>query len=184
MPVDSCDPDLIASLVRSGSPDALDRIARCYGERLLAVGLRQCRLPVEAEDAVQDALLLAGEHLTDYRGEGSVEAWVSVMVSRACARMRRGRKNDPALHTSAVEPPARRPDPEDLAAQRELVGVVLAGLGPEDTRLLWMADVEGRKAPEIAALEGLSAAAVRARLSRARRRVRPQLAATLQVRSD
>lgn len=179
MSVESCDPDLIASLVESGSPDALDRIARCYGERLMAVGLRQCRLPSEAEDAVQDALLSAGEHLGAYRGEGSVEAWVSVMVSRACARMRRGRKNDPLLHTSAVEPPSAQPDPEDAAARRELLKVVLSGLRPQEARLLWMADVEGRKAPEIAEIEGISAEAVRARLSRARRRVRPQLAAAL-----
>lgn len=69
----SCDPAEIAALMRDGDLTALDRLTRCQGERLLAVGRRYCRNEEDARDAVQDALLTAGAHLADYRGEGSAE---------------------------------------------------------------------------------------------------------------
>jgi len=173
----SCNTDHIASLVRSGEPDALSTIARCCADRLLAVGRQQCRLPSEAEDAVQDALLAASEHLSDYRGDGSIEAWLSTIVARSCARMRRGQKNDPRLHTH-TETPSLGDDPESATARAELrdtLSVALSTLRPQDARMLWMADVEGHTTPELAAAEGLQPATVRARLSRARRRLRAQL---------
>ena len=37
---------------------------------------------------VQDALLAAGKHLRDSRGEGAVEGWVTTRVARACSRLR------------------------------------------------------------------------------------------------
>jgi len=47
-----CHPDLIVRLVRAGDLAALDRISRCYGAHLLAVGRRVCRDDERARDAV------------------------------------------------------------------------------------------------------------------------------------
>ena len=176
-----CDLGEIEALMAAGDSDALARMAECFGERLLSVGLRACRRPDDAEDAVQDALLAAGTRLDTFRGEGSVEAWLSVMVARACYRMQRGQKNDPALHAPAAEvslPDRARPDPEAGAAARELGDALRGALGAlnsQDQRIVRQALLGGRTGPEIARQEGLSPEAVRARLARARRRLRHTL---------
>jgi RNA polymerase sigma-70 factor, ECF subfamily len=168
MPVspDACHPARLAALARAGDVAALDALVRCQGARLLAVGRRHCRTVAEAEDAVQDALLAAGEHLDAYRGEAPLEAWVGRMVARACGRMRRGRKNDPALHAVDAEVVAPCVDPA-LSAE---LSRALGALSPAD-RVLLQLDAEGWTSPEIAEALGLSADAVRARLSRARKKL-------------
>lgn len=172
------DAHALARLARAGDLAALDALTRAAGDRLLAAGRRYCASQADAEDAVQDALVAAGTHLADWRGEGPLEGWVVRMVARACARMRRGRKNDPRWNLRDVDV-AGGTDPESEARRAELagrLGAALATLAPEDRAILLLAEAEGWTGPEIAAETGLSPEAVRARLSRARRRLRAQLA--------
>ena len=175
-----CDPGEIIALMRAGDQEALDRLTRCYGQRLLEYGRRKCGDAERAQDAVQDALLAAGEHLQDFRAEGSVEGWLVRMVAHACSRMRRGRKNDPKLHSlvgdvNLVDPQA---SPEDEAFRGQLaarLGEVLLELSATDRAVVLLSDAEGYKGPEIAEALGLSHDAVRTRLSRVRRRLRGRL---------
>jgi len=172
-----CEPDAIAALVRAGDVAALDRMTRCFGDRLLAIGRRACGCDDRAKDAVQDALLAAGLHLTDFRADGEVEGWMAKMVVHACARMRRGGKNAPhaALDDAA---PSAEASPEVAAAGREVLhrlGELLGELGPIDRAIVVLADAEDWTAPEIAVRLGLSPDSVRARLSRAHKRLRALL---------
>lgn len=176
--VDRCDRDELLRLMRAGDLVALDRMTRCYGERLIATGRRHCRGEEEARDAVQDALLAAGEHLQDYRAEGSVEGWLVRMVIRACGRQRRGRKNDPLLHVREASLTSAAASPEQLAARGELaiaLGEALGALSPTDRLIVLLAEGEDWTGPEISAELGLTPGAVRSRLSRARRRLRERL---------
>jgi RNA polymerase sigma-70 factor (ECF subfamily) len=173
----ACDPGRLAALVRAGDVAALDRITRCHGERLLAVGVRWCRTHEDAEEAVQDALVGAGGSLASWRGDGPVEGWLVRMVINACHRRRRGQKTDANRHFTDVELPGDD-DPEARAQQGEVavqVGRALATLSPEDRALLLMVDGQGWTPAEVAAETGLNAGAVRTRLSRARARVRGAL---------
>ena len=177
-----CDPDEIARLARAGDMASLDKLTRCHGERLLAIGRRYCHSEEDAQDAVQDALFEAGRHLADYRGEGRLESWVVAMVARACGRMRRGRKNDPSLHAIDVELAGQGPDPEMSVGQAmmaEALGQALLELKPQDRAIVVLAEAEGWKGPEIAQKMGMSPGAVRSRLSRARRTVRQSMEARL-----
>ncbi|MBN1337016.1 MAG: sigma-70 family RNA polymerase sigma factor [Deltaproteobacteria bacterium] len=172
--------DEIVQLVKRGDIQALDVITRCFGDRLLAIGRRTCRDEEEAQDAVQDALLSAGIHLTSFRGEGSVEGWLGRMVQNACFRMRRGRKNDPSLHRTDLEVQAHEEDPEQLSARAETataLGHALLTLPPMDRAILLLAEGEGWTGPEIAERMGLSPGAVRTRLTRMRSRLREELRA-------
>lgn len=164
--------------MRAGDIAGLEQLTRCQGERLLAVGRRYCRDEQDARDAVQDALVSASTHLADFRGEGSAEGWVLRMVARACGRMRRGRRNDPALHGGDLDTVAGEDDPESLAGRAriaEALGTALLSLTAKDRAVLLLAEAEGWTGPEIAAELGLTANAVRTRLSRARKAMRAQL---------
>lgn len=177
-----CDPDLLVRLVRSEDREALDRITLCYGDRLLLAGRRHCRTEAEAEDAVQDALATATEKLSTFRGEGSLEGWLVRIVARACRRMSRGRKNDGSAHVSLPVLSSDGVDPESDAAGRELQALLadaLTELSPTDRGILLLAEVEDWTAPEIGSQLGLSAGAVRTRLTRTRAKLRSVLAAAL-----
>ena len=175
----SCDPARIAELVQSQDSEALDRIARCYFSYLMRVGRCACRDPASAPDAVQDALVSAAERAEQFRGDGSVKAWLSRMVVNACRCRERGRKNDPSwnrpladTHTSA------RSGPEDSAALAELSSHLeraISSLKPDDRELFVLSQIDGASAPDLARAFDLSPDAVRARLTRIRRRLRVEL---------
>jgi len=172
---DACDPDLLTTLVRNGDPGALDRITRCYGQKLLAAGRRHCRTADEAEDAVQDALVTAGTHLDSFRGEGSLEGWLVRIVASACRRMSRGRKNSAELRDEGVELLVASSSPESEAEQHELgeaLSAALLELNPDDRLIVLLSEVDGFDAPEVAERVGLSPGAVRTRLTRIRGRLR------------
>ena len=179
-----CDPSEVAGLMKTGDMSALDRMTRCYGDRLLAVGRRYCRTETEAEDAVQDALLSAGMHLKDFRGAGSVEGWLVRMVANACHHMHRGRKNDPKLHDVTMVLESGSASPEDAALSGQLsqaLGEALLTLKPQDRAVVLLAEAEGWTGPEIAERLEISPGAVRTRLSRARARLRDHLTEAIEV---
>jgi RNA polymerase sigma-70 factor, ECF subfamily len=157
-------------LVRSGSEAALDQITRCYSERLLQAGRRHCRTSAEAEDAVQDALLVAAEQLRALRDDRSLEGFLVRVVASACRRLSRGHKNDAALHDAEHEL-AGGTDPEEEAARRELAAVLdgaLLALSPKDRSILLLAELEDFSAAEIGRELAMTDGAVRTRLSRLR----------------
>jgi len=176
----ACDPDVLLRLVEGGDMEALDRITRCYGARLMAIGRRQCESEDRAEDAVQDALEAAANHLDSFRGEGSLENWLARMVTNACRRMQRGRKGNAALHTEfGEESDEGLAGPEELVATQRLGEELVSALGvltPQDRAIVLLAEVNGWKGPEIAKSLGLSPGQVRTRLSRSRGQLRTQLA--------
>ncbi len=178
----ACDPAQLVAFVKAGDMRALDRLTRCHGQRLLAVGRRYCRSEAEAQDAVQDALLAAGRNLGGYRGDGPVEGWVVRMVANACHHMRRGRKNDPHLHDVEAVLMTDSASPEEAAMTGQLaeaLGDALQALDPTNRTIVLLAEGEGWTGPEIAAELGLSAGAVRVRLTRSRARLRKLMAERL-----
>ena len=175
----ACDPTVLLELVKQGDLEALDRLTRCYSVRLLEVGRKQCRNEDSARDAVQDALEAAATHLSDFRGEGSLEGWLSRMVTNACRRMQRGRKADRSLHVEFEDEQAGgAPGPEDLVSQQHLgeeLVQALESLSPQDRAIVLLAEVNGWKGPEIAAALDLTPGQVRTRLSRSRAQLRQEL---------
>jgi len=175
-----CEPTRLAELMREGNLEALDRLSRCYGQRMLQMGRRRCGDDDKAQDAVQDALESAGRNLAAFRGEGSVEGWLLRMVQNACHRMRRGRKNDPHLHAEMdAETPSNSEDsPEAAAVRGEMavaLGEALLELDARDRTLLLLGDGEDWRGPELAEKLGMTETAVRTRLSRLRKRLRDDL---------
>ena len=169
-----CNPQVLVRLAQAGGSEALDRLTRCYGDRLLKAGQRYCRTRSEAEDAVQDTWFYASQHLDDFRGEGSLEGWLVRVVATACRRQARGSKN--AVHEGDAElVAAGGPSPFEASTARELaenLQAALLSLSEDDRAIVLLAEVEDWRTREIAAELGLSEGAVRTRLTRARARLR------------
>lgn len=163
--------DLLA-LMQAGDLLALDRFARDYSHKLLAVARRQCHLAADAEDAVQQALLDASTSMQGIRDDGAPLAWLSTLVARTCSRL-----NKQAQHDELTDEPCGCEDGEQSAERRELVRRVGDGLMTlqRTDRLAFLMSLEGFDSVEIAEHFGLSHDAVRSRLKRARAHLRDTL---------
>lgn len=174
----SAPPDLLA-LMQSGDLLALDHFVREYSQKLMAVARRQCHLAADAEDAVQQALLVASSAMTGIRGDGAPLAWLSTLVARSCYRL-----NAVAARAETLtEAPCACDDPAVVAERRELTARLsdaLMTLSRTD-RVAFLLSVEGFTSVEIAEHLALSRDAVRSRLKRARQHLRVALDDTLEL---
>ncbi len=170
--------DLVA-LLRAGDIEALDRVTRCYGDRLMAAARRVCRSDAEAQDAVQDATLAAWRYGVGFRGDGAVDRWLVRLVASACHRLHRGLANQAPHVVLETELAAEQPTPEMLAGRAELAAVLgeaLLGLAPRDRAILILSDAQGWRGPEIAEALQMTPGSVRTRLSRLHAQLRVSLA--------
>ena len=83
-----------AELVRrvlAGDADAFRTIMQRHNRRLYRIARSVLRNNAEAEDAVQEAYVSAFTHLSSYRGESSLAAWLSRIAIRARPNLDRRR---------------------------------------------------------------------------------------------
>lgn len=166
----------------AGDATVVADLFNCYGDALGRFLVRRCGAGPDAEDALQDAFEAAARSLGTYRGDAPTSSWLFRVAANACTRMRRGMKNDPSLHAPLDESPMAELDPLDVdsfvAARIAPLKEGLLGLAETDRAVLLLRDAEGLTAQETAEALGLSVAAVKSRLHRARARVREALKAS------
>lgn len=168
-----------------------EQVFREYAPRIYHIARRLLGNDADAEDVTQDVLLQVVRKLDTFRGDAQISTWLHRVTVNAALAHRAKRANrqkhetggnaaDDALTPSYSTPPKRwnvSPDESVLAAeQSELIERAIAQL-PEPFRDVYvLADVEGLPNAEIGEMLGLSLAAVKSRLHRARLRMRDELA--------
>lgn len=180
--------DALVQAAQGGDGEALDALLKRYQPLILRFGARMCRHPEDAQDVVQETLLAAARTLHAFRGDASVSTWLYAIARSFCIKKRRRGPFAPkvvSLETDASRIGAARdraPNPERSLADRELgasLESAIAALEPEYREVLLLRDVEGLSAAEVGEVTGLSVAAVKSRLHRARVAVRDRLAPLL-----
>ena len=165
--------------VKEGDPDSYAILVNRHQARLQRLARRLLRNDADAEDAVQNAHLLALQHLDQFAGRASFVSWMSsITVNEALTQMRR-RKNCLVSCDDFVEI-LRSPDrsPEQNAVAREAGHVLGAALNrlPETYRMVfYLREVRDLSTNETGARLGLSTACVKTRLLRARIMMRKNL---------
>ena len=165
-----------ALLQRAGQGDraAFDALVVRHAGSILRLA-RTRVAPAEADDVLQQTFLAAWRGAAGYRGDASVKTWLFTIARHAAARAReRGRRAvaaDVPLDELGVRAGWGSADPETLAMAAERRGALRAGfdaLDPEAREVLTLRDLEGLSGDETAALLGVSLAAMKSRLHRAR----------------
>ncbi|WP_018349813.1 RNA polymerase sigma factor [Longispora albida] len=156
--------DSIAALVSGSHPHV----------RRFAYSL--CATPEDAEDAAQEALITLYRKIGTLRATGALASWMFRIVRNECLRHLRR-----AVRVDAVEEPALDPahSAEDEVIERleaARVADAIAALPADQRRVLIMRDVQGLPGSVVAETMGLSTAAMKSRLHRARAAVRTSLA--------
>ncbi|MEV7790415.1 RNA polymerase sigma factor [Streptomyces sp. NPDC087512] len=145
--------------------------------------LSLCASPQDAEDAAQEALIILYRKIGTLRATGALASWMFRIVRNECLRQVRllvARSGE-----AAAEPEASaEPSAEEAVLHRLEVERIAAAVGalPRDQRqVLIMRDVQGLPGRTVAHALGLSTAAMKSRLHRARAALRHSLATTDQT---
>jgi RNA polymerase sigma-70 factor (ECF subfamily) len=172
------DRDLVRRL-RLRDRAAFDEAYERYAQRLFRFLLRLCQDRQAAEDALQDAWL----KLADGAGELALSAdtdlaaWLFTVARNAWISRRRREGRLVALST-APDVAVERADPEASAAATGALAALesaLAALPEADREILLLVGVEGLDPARAAGVLGLSHAACRQRLHRARQRLKVEM---------
>lgn len=170
---------------RAGDAASLGTLLDRHRARMYAVALGVLGAGPDAEDAVQDAALIAVGRLDDLRDPEAAGAWLRGIVRNACrAQRRRGRCVPAELPDAAT----REPGPEELLdrlALRDWVWRALDELSPPlrlVTMLRYFTRVDDYES--IAQACGVPVGTVRSRLSQARAKLTDALPATSDAAGD
>src|SRR5262245_41534372 len=186
---------LLVAALRRRDPRAPEDFVATYRDRACRLATRITYGAQDAEEAVQDAFLLAIRKIDSFRGESAFGSWFYRIVANAAyrrCRRRRGRVADVSLDNllPVFDEHGRHATPvtdwsmtvDDPAHQTELrivLGTAIAEF-PADYRVVeLLRDVAGLSHREIAETLGLSAASGKMRAHRARLFLRKRLDAHL-----
>jgi len=129
----------------------------------------------DADDLVQDTLERAWSRSALWRQVGDMRAWLfGIMHNLHVDRLRRSRVATVPLDDGVDEPPVAGAQEHGLAV-RDLAAA-LDALAPEQRAVLVLVTIEGMSYADVAATLGIPTGTVMSRLSRARERLRVQLA--------
>ena len=184
------DDGAIVERVLAGDRDAFGILIHRHREGATRLAMRMLRERGEAEDLVQDALLHSFLDLAELRDRDRFVAWllgIVVNLAKTRLRMRRevpvedwsgGRAVRGFVWMDAEPTPDARQEAREL---HDLVWKALTELPAEQQETVQLHYVDGLRVWEIAALVGVPAGTVKARLHRARGRLRRALAVELGV---
>lgn len=171
------DPDIARALASKEHRLALGLCAHHHGAALGRLCMALVGTQAEAEDLVQETLLAAHDAFEDFRGEGSIRAWLSGIARKKCARhLERGVRRESRLRLVHDSTRADGADEQFQRRQRaERARAALEQIRPSEREavvLRYAAELSFREVGEAC---GIDEAAARKRVSRALARLRDAL---------
>lgn len=152
-----------------------------YWPALYRVALRKLRNHEDAQDAVQDAVLSAFAHISQFKGHSHISTWLHRIVINAAQMQLRGRHGrvlvsldqtqdgeNPSLKNPVVD---SRLNPEEICRQSELrtrVQQSLTCLSPKLRKAVQMRHIDELSTTESARALGITRSSLKSRTQRAR----------------
>lgn len=175
----------------TGGDAAMEKLLMRVQAVAFRFSLLVCGEPRDAEDVMQEALLKTFRHVKLIKEPAAFRTWLFRTVRNFCLMKRRKRVDEPAHMLSLDSAPAGADDdartldvadrskrPDEAAVNTWLgrrLRAALAGLAPVDRMIVLLREVEGLSTREVAEITQMTEDNVKARLHRARARLRVQL---------
>ncbi|MCX5127970.1 RNA polymerase sigma factor [Streptomyces sp. NBC_00193] len=140
--------------------------------------LSLCSSPQDAEDAAQEALIILYRKIGTLRATGALASWMFRIVRNECLRQVRlllARSDEAPAHPESADPSAEDAVLRGLEAER--IAAAVSALPRDQRQVLILRDVQGLSGKAVADALGLSTAAMKSRLHRARAALRHTLTA-------
>src|SRR5215208_4525126 len=162
------DRDLVEAAAK-GDRAAYVALISSRADRLFAIAQRILRDVDRAEDALQDALVIAWRDLRGLRDPDRFDAWLNrVLVNVCITQAARERRRTTNLRVLPVDGPAA-PDELVSVADRDLLDRGFRRLAPDQRAILVLHHYLGYAPSEIAENLGIPAGTARSRLHHAHR---------------
>jgi RNA polymerase sigma-70 factor (ECF subfamily) len=194
-PVEAYVPEEQLREVINGNAEEMSEVLSRRLPSFYRTAYRFLRNTADAEDAVQDALLSAYKHLSDFRGQSQLSTWLTVIVSN-CARMHL-RSRPRHLHVSIDEPIGEDQDltlserladnrrtPEDECRDAQLKAELrrmASQLSPTLRRTFQLRDLDGLSIREVADVLNVPVGTIKAQSSRARAKLKRSMRRALAI---
>ena len=164
-----------------------EALTRQHKDSVYRQMIRTCGNREDAEDVLVEALVKAYRHLDQLRDSAAFRAWLTQIAKRVCWQLKEREALLPLLQLSTLddegrEVPSAEPTPELITARRQMkrfLDNAVASLPTQYQLVYQMRDIEDRPGDEVARTLGISSAAMKSRLYRAREMVRRHLDAAL-----
>lgn len=153
---------------RAGDVEAFEALVRRYQLPMYRVALRMLASEGDAEDATQEAFILAWQNLARFRGESAYSTWLYRIVINRCLSARASHRPSEPLEELML---VGGGDPVEITERRQRWSAIVEAvraLPSEQRAALVLREFEGLSYAEIAAVLGITVAAVKGRIHRAR----------------
>jgi RNA polymerase sigma-70 factor (ECF subfamily) len=179
--------DALVDRCRQGDQPAFEELMKRYQTPAMKVALSIMRDRQDAQDEVQNAFWKAYEHIGQFNRDAKFSTWLTrIVVNQCLMHLRKERRakftylddmlsNDDQL---TLELPDNRQSPEQALGKDEVGHVLYAEIQrtpPLLRNVFLLRDVEQRPMTEVARILGISVAAAKSRLLRARSELRSRM---------
>ena len=178
------DPETISIACYQVRVQELTDLITYHSPRFRRIALAHLGDVADAEDAVQDALLSALTHVDQFRGQAKMSTWLTSIVINS-ARMKL-RQRSSRLHLALDQTNGQDftleemlsdtgPGPEEAYGHQEITETIaraISRLSPTLLRTFQLRDVHGLSIRETANLLGVPPGTIKARLARARAKLK------------
>jgi len=164
-----------------------ENLANQHRDTVYRQMIRVCGNREDAEDVLIEALLNAYRHLDQLRDSAAFRPWLAQIAKRVCWQLKEREALMPLMQLSALEEEGREiadeePTIELQVAAREMKALLdgaMRQLPPLYLEVYRLRDIDEMPGNEVARRLGISLAAMKSRLHRARELMREQLDAAL-----
>lgn len=163
--------------------DEFEHLAEAHKDTVYRQMIRACGNHEDAEDVLIEALLKAYRHLDQLRDQEAFRPWLAQIARRVCWRLKEKTALAPLLQLSQLEQEGReiagnQPTPEAQLQAERTKDVLERAIGelPQVYREVYeLRDLDDVSGEEVSRKLGISLAAMKSRLHRARALVREKL---------
>jgi RNA polymerase sigma-70 factor (ECF subfamily) len=173
---------------KDGDVSAFEELVKRYDCKLFRIAQSVTRNREDSQDAVQEAFLKAFQHLADFREACQFSTWlIRITLNQSLMKLRKRNAAQEYLLDKSVDAGCESlprdvadwaPNAEQLYWASELRNILagaLENLNPISRTIFVLRDIEGLSIDQTAAAMNLCISAVKARLWRARLRLRESL---------
>ena len=165
----------LAGQAKAGSKEAFCKLYGLYKDRLYRYALYRLGNPEDAEDAVSECVLAAWQSIRKLRNTSAFGAWIFRILRNCCIRYIKDavslRENLEKMYTDSEGTSAQSSGYSDISSSIELAEA-LSRLSDEEREIVLLSSAGGLTSREISEITGLTAGAVRSKLSRSLGRMR------------
>ncbi|WP_328924437.1 RNA polymerase sigma factor [Streptomyces sp. NBC_00190] len=175
--------DRLIKAAQDGDATSLATVVMASQPHVRKFAMSLCASPHDAEDAAQEALITLYRKIGTLRATGALASWMFRIVRNECLRQVRLLVSRRDEASAGPETSAER-SAEDAVLHRlevERISAAVSALPRDQRQVLIMRDMQGLPGKTVAHSLGLSSAAMKSRLHRARAALRHSLAVTDRV---